>query len=278
MSWHPHVDVWVLVVALAGGYTYALRRIAPRVLPAGTPPASRGQVTAFSLGVAAVWIAGDWPVHDVAEGSLYSVHMVQHMLISLVAPPLLLMGTPAWLARLLLRPRGLFRLVRRLSRPLIALALFSVVVALTHWRAVVDLSVGSELFHFAAHAVLFGSALVMWMPVLSPVIEIPRLPYPGQMMYLFGHSILPTIPASFLTFGHEPLYPVYAAMPKLFGISAMTDQMVAGLIMKIGGGLLLWSIIAVLFFRWHAQETRDGTDALQWRDVERELHRAEVTP
>ncbi|HVM12355.1 MAG TPA: cytochrome c oxidase assembly protein, partial [Actinomycetota bacterium] len=154
MTWHPHVDVWILVTALSAGYAYALRRIGPRQVPAGLPVASRGQVTAFSFGVAAIWIAGDWPVHDLAEGSLYSVHMVQHMLITLVAPPLLLMGTPAWLARRLLRPAWVLRWVRRLSRPLVALLLFTAVVAVSHWRVAVELSVRSELFHFGAHAVL----------------------------------------------------------------------------------------------------------------------------
>ncbi|HVM11606.1 MAG TPA: cytochrome c oxidase assembly protein, partial [Actinomycetota bacterium] len=114
--------------------------------------------------------------------------------------------------------------------------------------------------------------------VVSPLLEVPRLPYPGQMLYLFGHSILPTIPASFLTFGDAPLYPVYAELPRVFGISVMADQMVAGLIMKIGGGLLLWSIIAILFFKWHTQESTEGIDALQWRDVGRQLDRVEVTP
>jgi putative membrane protein len=273
MSWHPHLDVWLLVGGLAGGYAWAARRLGPRHVPPGVPPVTRGQATAWGLGVLAIWVAGDWPVHELAEGSMYSVHMVQHLLISLVAPPLLIMGTPPWLARLVLRPAWVLRWVRRMARPLVALLVFNLVIALSHWPAVVDLSLRSEWAHLGIHLVVFSTALLMWMPVLSPVMEIPRLPYPGQLLYLFGQSILPTIPASFLTFGDTPLYPAYAAFSRPFGLSAILDQRIAGLFMKIVGGLLLWTVIAILFFRWHKQETEEGTDALQWRDVDRELDR-----
>jgi putative membrane protein len=90
------------------------------------------------------------------------------------------------------------------------------------------------------------------------------------MLYLFVQSLAPTIPASFLTFGRSPLYPVYETFPRIWGISAITDQLLAGLIMKIAGGLILWGFIAAIFFRWHARE-RDGWDALALRQVEREL-------
>ncbi len=91
------------------------------------------------------------------------------------------------------------------------------------------------------------------------------------MLYLFLQSLAPTIPASFLTFGDHPLYPVYATFPRIWGISALTDQLVAGLLMKLVGGAILWGFIAVVFFRWHDREQRDGWDPLSYRDVEREI-------
>jgi putative membrane protein len=276
-QWHAHLDVWLLVVVLGVGYVLALRFLGPRHVAPGEAAASRGQLLAFTLGVTTIWVAADWPIHDLAEHYLYSVHMVQHLLLSFVAPPLLLLGTPAWLARTLIQPAFLLRIVKRLSRPLPGLLLFNVVIALTHWTTVVDLAARSEMAHFSIHAALFGTALLMWMPVLSPLIELPRLPYPGQMLYLFAQSLLPTVPASFLTFGSQPLYRFYAEAPRTFGISAITDQRLAGLFMKIVGGLVLWSVIAILFFRWHAQESADGSDALQWRDVERDVARMRLS-
>jgi putative membrane protein len=191
---------------------------------------------------------------------------------TLVAPPLLLLGTPGWMARWLLRPPALLAVVRRLSRPFLALIVFNLVIAFTHWPAVVELSIRSEIAHFGVHAGLFLTAGLMWMPVLSPIVEIARLPYPGQMLYLFAQSIVPTVPASFLTFGSEPLYRAYEAFTRPFGISALTDQRVAGLVMKIAGGFLLWGIIAVLFFRW-ARLEEEGVDDLGVHEVERELNR-----
>lgn len=274
MHWHPHPDVWLLVALLLGGYFFALRRLGPRFTGPGEALASRGQVTAFVLGVTTLWVASDWPIHELAERSMYWVHMVQHLLQALVAPPLLLVGTPAWMARAILRPRPLLRLVRTLARPILALLVFNVVIALIHWPEVVNLMVRSEPAHLGFHTLIVGSALLMWMPVFSPLMLIPRLPYPLQMLYLFLQSLLPTVPASFMTFADSPLFEAYVGLPRPWGMSAVTDQMIAGLTMKIVGGLILWTVIAYLFFKWYRQEEREGTDALQWRDVERELDRA----
>ncbi len=276
IGWHPHADVWALVLVLLGGYWLALRQWGPRHVTPGEPPATRGQVISWVLGVLTLLVAADWPVHELGEERLLSVHMVQHLLMSLVAPPLLLAGIPGWLLRALLHPRWAFAVVRGLSRPLIALLLFNAFIAVSHWPALVDLALRSELAHLGLHTALVITALLMWMPVLSPVVEIPRLRYPGQMLYLFAQSIVPTVPASFLTFADSPIYPFYGLAAPLLGVDAVTDQRVAGLIMKLVGGLILWGFIAVLFFKWHNQEELGGTDEPVWQDVERHLNRLET--
>ncbi len=274
--WHPHLDAWLLVAVLEGGYLWALARLRPEVreLPGSEAPAepiaSGRQIVTFTLGVAAIWIASDWPVHDLAERYLLSVHMIQHMLISLVAPPLLLIGLPSWLLRRIVSPRPINWLVRTLARPLLALIIFNTVIAVTHAPPVAQAMLEHHPWHFVGHAALFCSAVLMWWPVLSPLPEMPSLSYPGRMVYLFLQSLLPTIPASFLTFGTTPLYPFYAHVPRIWGISVMTDQLIAGLIMKLVGGAILWSVIAVVFFRWFRLEQK-GWDALAWHGVEREV-------
>jgi putative membrane protein len=107
--------------------------------------------------------------------------------------------------------------------------------------------------------------------VLSPLPELPALSRPGQLLYLFFQSLAPTIPASFLTFGTEPLYPVYAAFPRIWGIDVLTDQLIAGLVMKLVGGAILWGVITVIFFRWGHEEQTEGWDALKFRNVERDI-------
>lgn len=276
IGWHPHPETWLIVTALLGGYFYAVKKIGPRRVSLLEVPASRRQITAFTLGIVAFWLASDWPLHELSDHYLYSAHMVQHLLLTLVAPPLLLVGTPPWLLRALL-PRPLLTMIRAIARPLPALLLFNGVLVATHWPDLVDLMLGNQAVHLLAHGALFGSALLMWTPVLSPIIEIPRLSYPGRMFYLFLQSIVPTVPASFLTFADSVIYGFYAEAPRLLPVSALTDQMIAGLMMKIGGGFILWLIIAVMFFRWHALEEASGLDTLTWRDVDRELNRVSPT-
>jgi len=273
-AWQPHVDTWVLVAAIAAAYAIAVVRVGPRYAEPGRAAVTRLQAVCFGLGVAAIWVAADWPIHDIAERYNYSIHMVQHLVLSMVATPLLLLGTPAWMLRAILRPPSyLFRAVRFCARFLPALIVFNLVLVFTHWPALVDFSLRSGLAHFLIHALIFVSALVVWMPVLGPLPEIPRLSPLPRMLFLFAQSIVPTIPASFLTFGSSPLYRFYEGVPHLWGLSTLDDQRLAGLIMKIGGGLLLWLIIAVIFFRWAGEEDRRIAARRRWQDLDRELSR-----
>ena len=274
-AWSPHThpDVWALCAVLMGAYALALR-LRARTAPTERP-ATRAQITFFSAGVFSILVAAEWPIHDLAERSLYSVHMVQHLILTLAVPPLLLLGTPAWLARALLPSRAM-SVVRALSRPVIALVIFNATIVFTHWPTIVDASVGSEGWHFLLHTTLVTTAMLMWMPVFSPVIEIPRLSYPGQMIYLFLQSLVPTVPASFLTFGSHPLYHVYEHFARPWRISALGDQRTAGVIMKLAGGAILWGVITRIFFRWFRLE-HAGVDALGFRDVDRTLNRMELS-
>jgi putative membrane protein len=272
-AWHLHLDVWALIGGFAVLYALAVRR--ERTRRPGETVVSRAQLRCFAGGLFVLWLASDWPVHDVAEGYLYSAHMVQHLLLTLVASLLLLAGTPAWMLRNMVgRGKGL-RLFRSLSRPLFGLIQFNVVLVLSHWPVVVEATVRYHPLHFVAHAVLLTSAVLMWMPIASPLPEIARIKPPAQMLYLFLQTIVPTVPASFLTFNDQPLYKIYATFPRLWDISALTDQQTAGLIMKIVGGLYLWLIIAIIFFRWYESEERENRrqkdGVLLWDDVEEEL-------
>ena len=270
-SWTAHPDVWLLVGLFAAGYAIALTRLGPRYAPVGQPVASRFQVTCWSLGVLAVLVASDWPIHDIAERYNYSIHMVQHLTLSMVAAPLLLLGMPAWLMRWVLRPPHVLNIVRRLARFVPALLIFNFVLVFTHWPFMVNESLHSALVHFSLHTVLFLSSLIVWLPIVSPLPEIPRLPPVLRMLYLFAWSVVPTVPASFLTFGTSPLYRFYEHVPHLFGLSTLEDQQLAGLIMKIGAGLLLWGVIAVVFFRWASEEERTSTPRRGLVELDREL-------
>lgn len=273
----PHWDVVALMAALEGVYLWAVVRLGPRVLPKDERAVTRRQLLTYTAGVLTLFVAAEWPIHDIAEHALFSVHMLEHLLISMIAPPLLLLGMPTWLLRRAVLPRPVNWVVRNLARPFIALVVFNTWLVFSHWPAVMDGMLYHHPWHFAGHVVLFVTATLMWWPVISPLPEMPTLSYPGRMVYLFLQSIVPTVPASFLTFGSAPLYTFYTHVPRLWGISVLTDQRIAGLLMKLAGGAVLWGVLAIIFFRWYAQEhASDGWDALQWRDVEHDI-RTELT-
>jgi putative membrane protein len=270
-AWAPHPEVWLLVAAIASGYAFAVKRHGPRLAPTGSAVVTRFQIATFSAGLLAVWVASDWPIHDLAERYFFWVHMVQHTTYAIIAAPLLLMGTPTWLARWLLSPRWLLRSVRYMSRLIPATLIFNFVIIVTHIPAVVDASLHHALLHFGLHALILLSSLIVWMPLLSPLPEVPRLQPLARMLFLFLQSIVPTVPASFLTFGDHPLYKFYETVPRLWGISALDDMRFAGLIMKILVGFSLWITITIVFFRWHNAED-DGPPARHVsRDLDREL-------
>lgn len=272
-----HADVWLLIVALYGGYLYGLSAWGPKLAP-GRRPATRSQVVCFTTGVAVLWLAADWPVHDLAEDYLYSVHMLQHMAFQFIGAPLLILGAPSWLLRRLLRPRPIAAVARVVTKPFSALILVNAYVAISHTPWFVDTTVRNGWLHLLAHVVLVAMGLIMWWPVLSPLPELPHISYPGRMLYLFAHSIVPTVPASFLTFLSRPLYETYASFPRIVTVlDPLADQQLAGLLMKLLGGLLLWGVIAVLFFRWHHEEESGGPDILYWRDMEHDLRSAQLS-
>lgn len=270
-TWHIHPETWLIIMVLVIGYIWAVTTVGPKKANRGEPAATTRQKACFLLGVLTILVAESWPLHDLAEGYLFSAHMVQHLLFAFVVPPLLLLGTPRWLLRAMIGTGLRFKFVRFLTRPLIALVLFNGAIAIMHWVVVVDLQARSAPFHLAFHGVLIGTGLLMWSVVIAPLPELNRLSDPAKMLYLFLQSIVPTVPASFLTFATEPLYGVYEAAPRIWGMTAQTDQMIAGLIMKIGGGLLLWSVITVMFFRWNAKEEAQQDEDVSWDDFEREL-------
>jgi len=262
-AFQAHPDVWLLVGGLGFAYWWAVRR---------GEGASRPQLLLFGLGLLALWVHSDWPIHDIAEERLLSVHMIQHTGFQLIAAPLLLVGTPAWLLRRLVAP--VLGVLRVLTRPLVAALLFNALVVVTHWPVMVNASLESEPLHFAVHTLLFGSALVMWFPVLNlgRVPDLPQLSEAGRMLYLFLQSVLPTVPASFFTFAEKAIFRFYAEAPRAFGMSAVEDQQLAGGLMKVYAGSILWGVIVVMFFRWYARDRREA-DVLRWEDVQHELDR-----
>jgi putative membrane protein len=256
-QWHP--EVWLLVGFLTGAYVYMVRVIGPRAVGPGRPAVTRTNLVCFAGAMAVLWAASDWPMHDLGEQYLYSAHMVQHMALSYFLPPLALMATPTWLARVLLGDGRVYRTVKWFTHPVVAGVLFNGVVMIVHIPLLVNRSVENGPLHYTLHVLVVVSSLLMWSVVCGPIPEF-RIGIAGQMIYLFLQSVVPTVPAAWLTFAEDVVYKVYDRPLRIWGISAVEDQQLAGAVMKTAGGFYLWAIVIYLFFVKFARRHADSYD------------------
>ena len=281
-----HPEVWILVLFVVGSWWYAIQFIAPHTpeVRAGAPAVTRRQAWFFATAVAMLWLASDWPIHDISEEYLYSVHMFQHMALSYFLPLLTVLATPIWLFRAVLGSPRVGRAIRWLAQPVVAGFVFNIVVIVTHIPAMVNQSVNNPLLHYSLHVALVTSSLLMWIPIAAPDPSM-RIGYGGRMVYLFLMSVIPTVPAAWLTFAEGAVYKHYDIAVRVWGLSVTTDQQIAGAIMKTGGSIFLWSIIVYLWFKrfmggYGRQQSyrRTPEKALTFDDVAREFDRVPAAP
>ena len=253
--WDPHLDVAAVMLALIGLYVVAIKVVGPRLVGPGEPLVTRRQRWLLATAIGLLWGLSAWPVHNLAEGFSYTVHMVQHSVYTLVAPPLLILGTPAWLWRWILGP--VMPVARRLLRPWVAVALYSLVTTATHLPALADSAVRSGPSHLAQHVALVGAALLVWWPLTGPLDELPRVRSPrGQMVYLFFLSLAPSVAGSWLIWAATPFYRAYEPFPHLWGLSTLDDQQIGGVVMEIFEGVVIWGLVLLVLLRVYRREAR----------------------
>ena len=272
-QWHP--EVWILVAFLSVAFTYMVKVIGPKAVPEGTPAITRKNLYAFIGAMLMLWVASDWPLHDISEEYLYSAHMLQHMMLSYFLPPLALLATPTWLLRLLIGQGGLYRSLTFLTRPIVAGVLFNVVVMVTHVPLVVEASIESGPLHYGLHAAVVLLSLLMWMPVVGPIPEWQIGPL-AKCIYLFLQSVVPTVPAAWLTFAEGAVYKSYDIPVRVFGWDVTVDQQLAGAIMKLGGSIFLWTIVVFIFFKRFAHDYGTEQDYRRPAPSDAELTTADI--
>jgi putative membrane protein len=244
-----HASVTIGVLVLGGLYAVAGRRLGRRVLPR--------QAAAFAGALATILVALDGPVDALADARLFSAHMAQHLLLTQVMPPLLLLGLPAWMLRPLLRDRRVGSIARRVTNPLTAFVLYNGLLIVIHVPAVFDRMVRNEPTHVALHLALMGAGVLVWWPLLSPMPELPRLAYPGQMLYLFLLLVPMAAVSAPIALGPTVIYPWYEEAPHPLGLTAVADQQLGGLLMWVGAGLYLMGVFSAIFFRWARRDDLD---------------------
>jgi cytochrome c oxidase assembly factor CtaG/ferredoxin len=208
-----------------------------------------GHLAAFLGGLTAVFLALGSPIELFSSMAL-SIHMVQHMLLLMVAPPLIWLGAPTlvflrglpesvrryWIAPLL-RARGLQRFFGRLTHPLVALPLFVGTIWLWHAPVIYDWALRSDVCHYSEHASFFAVALLFWFPVIRPEPSRPGWSHWLLIPYLLIADVQNTLLAALLTFANRPIYRYYTEVPPLPGLSPLGDQAAAGVIMWIPGSV-----------------------------------------
>lgn len=271
-SWSFEPSILIGVALAAGLYAAGLIRVWRQ---AGLGAVvSTWRAALFGLGLVAILTALVSPVASLAP-LLFSMHMAQHLLLTTVAAPLLLLGAP-----LVPTLFGLPRPARRatglaftpgaplhtffgwLTGPLPALGLHTLTIWAWHLPVLYEAGLRSDAIHHLQHALFLGTALIFWWPVIQPMPGRRGMSYGLSMLYLAAATIAQMkVLGGLLTFSSAPIYRHYAEVPRIWDLSALADQQIAGIMMLVGGFALLGIAFTLVFFIWAAHEGRDGKPA-----------------
>ncbi len=237
-SWHPAWAELLGVAALCAAYAGAVARH-------GAGPA---RVAAFAVSQAMLVALFATPAHTVAVHYLLSAHLFQNVVLAEWAPALAVLGVSAPIATSLAGRQG----VRAATHPLVALPLWAAAYVVWHVPAVYDAALRNHALLALEHASYFLTGLALWWPVFQD--DPHRLSNGGRSAYVLAAFLLASPIALLLTFLPEPVYGFYEAAPRLWGLSPLTDQQVAGVIMSASEAVVFFVVFAVFLFRFFADE------------------------
>ena len=232
-----------------------------------TPPGMLRDLL-YLAGILALALALLSPI-DVYAGDLFFMHMVQHLLLMMAAPPLLQLANP--MSRILWAfPRGIRRRIggtlnsagvlrlalQGVTVPVIAWLIFVVTIWVWHTPALYNAALASEGMHVLEHLTMFAAAIVFWWPVIGPAPVRSKMPHPLRFLYLFLALFQNIILGAILTFAQGPVYAYYEGTPGHWGFNGAMDQQLGGVLMWIPGTMMYFTALALLFFAWLEQEER----------------------
>jgi putative membrane protein len=246
---------------VAAGYIIAMRRgtIGPNddVTPWFRHPSLRPVF--FSAGLLIAFIALESPIDKGGDSYLFSLHMVQHMLLMMVAPPLLLLGIAG--ARPALRDRHttLRTVWWAITRPWTAVIIFNAVLLLWHIPSLYDTTLTTVPVHIVEHLSFIGAGVIVWWPVVDPIRDARTVTVSPltKIAALSLAGIPPTVLGIVFALASAPLYSFYVQAPRLWGVSALTDQQYGGVIMLGVGNIVYFIAIIVVFMRLFSDPARD---------------------
>jgi putative membrane protein len=248
LSWNFTPSILVMLISQAALYSYLIY-VARSDGRWGTD-VRWSHVITFSLGLILIFAALVTPIDSLSNEALFSAHMVQHILLMLLAPACLLLGTPGYWIRTLYDLPILKRLLPIVTHPLVTLIAFNAVMWIWHVPALYEGALGNSNLHIVEHMMFLAAGVLMWLPVTHDVPPGHVLSYPARMAYLFACMVSSSILGAIFTFAPDIAFPFYGSAPLAFGLTPMTDQQLAGLIMWVPGSGIFFIAILAVFAAW----------------------------
>jgi putative membrane protein len=266
-----HASTVIGLLALGGAYIWRANR-GPSHLDSeqndrdglsapGTRTPTSAQRALFFSALVVTFFTLNGPLHDLSDSFLFTAHMVQHLVLTLIVPPMLILGTPGWMLRPLLRNTTVLAIAKRLTSIGACFLIFNIVLAVWHLPPMYNLALANHPIHIVQHLMFIAAAVFMWWPLTSQLPELPRASYPAQMMYCFLLTVPMGVIAIYISMAEDLLYPAYAVAPRILGISPMSDQQYGGLVMWIPGSLFFYLVMSVVFFKWWGRQQDDEASA-----------------
>jgi cytochrome c oxidase assembly factor CtaG len=268
-SWS--IPFWATLGLLATGLLYLrgwsrIRRTRPLLFPPW-------RACCFLGGLLILWISIASPL-DTLDGLLLVAHMTQHLILMSVVPPLLLLGAPAVpLLRGLppsvlrdglgpfLRTPVLRRVIHLLTHPVTAWLAMNIAYLAWHVPPAYELALRSSGWHEVEHGCFLVTSLLFWFPVIQPWPSVSSGSRWLLLPYLAGADLVNTALAAFLTFAGRVIYPSYSSVPRLFGLSALDDQVAAGALMWVIGSIFYFVPLVGIAIRLLSPQLRPGVPA-----------------
>src|SRR3972149_238858 len=254
--WRFDPSIVLGLLALIGAYTYATLYLHRRGLW-GTA-ITRRHVVFFAAGVFVIALALMSPIDYIGERFLFWVHMVQHILLAMVAPPLILLGTPRWMMQRVLDSLRIGGLVKFLTHPVLAFIAFNAVLIAWHFPALYEAALRDPIVHIAEHLCFMLTGCMAWYSVIDPAGQYPRFHPLAQVLYLFLYVIPSGILGAVFAFAQQPIYLTYAQAPRLWDTSVLGDQATAGGIMWVPGWAIYFTALSIVFALWMRREDQAG--------------------
>ena len=251
-DWEPSVLVGCMTLLV--GYGAVIRPLT-------------GRAALFVAGIVTLLVALLSPIDVLGDGYLFSAHMLQHLMLELIVPPLLLLGIPPWAYARLLQWAPAERAERVLGRPLLAWPLGVGVLWVWHAPALYDLALRSQGVHIAQHLMFLITATIFWWPVIAPLPERRRLLALAPVPYLIAAGLSSSLLGIILTFSPTNLYAPYlhpidrlGLLPLIrqgWGLSARTDHQLGGLLMWVLSSPVFLLATAIALARWYYEPEPD---------------------